>query len=189
MVNAVDAGAPTMVVKSFEFHDHYCPGVTSGILMADYIKKHLPLSPGGSYFVHSVQPWCKDDAFLVMLNTTPGKGGYAVFHPTDQDRAAWPEALQDAATIFYRRNPETDVWDGLVLGFRWGETDCPDFGKSMVGKLCGDLYYLKHLSAPEKFVAVLHAFQLPKGVHPKTYARPGVNPLLEPGLAPARTGK
>ena len=43
MANAVDAGAPTRVVKAFEFHDHYCPGVSSGIMMADFIKQHLPL--------------------------------------------------------------------------------------------------------------------------------------------------
>jgi formylmethanofuran dehydrogenase subunit E-like metal-binding protein len=52
-------------------------------MMADYVKKHLPLEQGGSYFVQSVQPWCKEDALLIMLNATPGKGGYAVTYPTE----------------------------------------------------------------------------------------------------------
>ncbi|MCI5193547.1 MAG: hypothetical protein D3915_10555 [Candidatus Electrothrix sp. AU1_5] len=42
VANALSVGVPTTVVRSFELHDHYCPGVTSGILMAEYIKKNLP---------------------------------------------------------------------------------------------------------------------------------------------------
>ena len=183
MINAVLAGAPTNVVKSFEFHDHYCPGVTSGILMANYVKTNFPIAPGGAYFVQSVQPWCKEDALLVMLNTTPGKGGYAVSYPTDEDKARWLPEAKDAATIFYRKNPATGAWDGIILGFGWDrKTDCPDFGKSMLGKLCSDLFFLKHLQTPEKFVKTVHTFVLPKGVEPKEYARPGINPMAAIGL-------
>lgn len=71
----------------------------------------------------------------------------------------------------------------MVLGFDWDrKNDCPDFGKSMLGKLCSDLYFLKHLDTPENYVKVLHTFQLPKGIHPKAYARPGVNPMAALGL-------
>lgn len=183
MANAVDAGAPTRVVKTFEFHDHYCPGVSSGIMMADFIKQHLHLAPNGKYFIQSVQPWCKEDALIVMLNTTPGKGGYAVTYPTDADKARWTDAAKDAATIVYRKNPETGIWDGMVLGFTWPETGCPDFGKSVVGKLCGDLFFIKNLQSPEKFVKVIHRFTLDEGVGPKAYARPGVDPMILLGLA------
>ena len=185
MANAVDAGAPTRVVKAFEFHDHYCPGVSSGIMMADFIKQHLPLAPNGKYFIQSVQPWCKEDAFIVMLNTTPGKGGYAVTYPTDADKARWTDTAKDAATIVYRKNPETGIWDGMVLGFTWLETGCPDFGKSVVGKLCGDLFFIKNLQSPEKFVKVIHRFTLDEGVDPTAYARPGVDPMMLLGLARA----
>ena len=186
MVNAVLAGAPASVVKSFEFHDHYCPGVTSGIMMANYVKTHFPIKPGGAYFVHTVQPWCKEDALLVMLNTTPGKKGYAVNYPTGADKSKWSASVEKAATIFYRKNPGTNTWDGLILGFDWDrKTDCPDFGKSMLGKLCSDLFFLKHLRTPEKFVKPVHTFVLPKGVDPKDYARPGVDPMAALGLLSA----
>jgi len=33
IVNAISEGAPSYAVRAFEFHDHYCPGVTSGIIM------------------------------------------------------------------------------------------------------------------------------------------------------------
>ena len=48
IANAVAADAPIWAVHSFEFHDHYCPGVTSGILMGQYIKENFPAD---SYFI------------------------------------------------------------------------------------------------------------------------------------------
>ncbi|MFO8083172.1 MAG: FmdE family protein [Desulfobacterales bacterium] len=58
----------------------YCSGVTSGILMAEYLKKHFPVEKGG-YFIHTVDPWCREDALLVLLNATPNKRSYAVSYP------------------------------------------------------------------------------------------------------------
>ncbi len=178
IANAVAAGAPTCAVRSFEFHDHYCPGVTSGILMALYLKTFFPLASGGSYFVQTVRPWCKEDGLLVMLNTTPGKRGYAVTYPTDEDIAGWPDWAQNAATIVYRRNPDSDTWDGVVLGYEGGDTGCPDYGHSVMNKLCADLWQLERLDQPENFIPVLKAFKLPEGGSPQDYARPGVDPIL-----------
>ena len=62
-------------MRAFEFHDHYCPGVTSGVLMIQYLKKHFPPGKRG-YCVHTIDPWCKEDALLVLLNATPCKKGY-----------------------------------------------------------------------------------------------------------------
>ena len=77
IANAVAKGAPSSAVRAFEFHDHFCPGVSSGILMASYIQHHFPRGTG-SYFIHTVNPWCNEDALLVLLNTTPGKNSYCV---------------------------------------------------------------------------------------------------------------
>jgi formylmethanofuran dehydrogenase subunit E-like metal-binding protein len=178
IANAVAAGAPTCAVRSFEFHDHYCPGVTSGILMALYLKTSFPLPSGGSYFIQSVSPWCKEDALVVMLNTTPGKKAYAVTYPTAEDIAAWPEWARNASTIAYRKDPASGTWDGVVLGVEWGNTDCPVYGNSVIDKLCTDLWYLKRLDQPEEFIKVLYEFELPAGVDPYSYARPGVDPIL-----------
>jgi formylmethanofuran dehydrogenase subunit E-like metal-binding protein len=176
IANAVAAGAPVYAVRAFEFHDHYCPGVTSGILMVNYLKKRFPPNDGG-YFIHSVSPWCKEDALLVLLNTTPGKNGYALDHPTDEDKAKWKPEAKDACTIVYRENKQTGRWDGQVLGFKFGETGCPDYGNPMLGKLCADLWYLNHMDEAEKFLTVIKEFNLPEGVAPKTWARPGVDPM------------
>ncbi len=183
IANAAAAGAPAYAVRSFEFHDHYCPGVTSGIMMAQFAKENLPLaSASGSYFVQGVQPWCKEDALMVMLNATPGKRGYAVTFPADADKARWLPEFQNASTIIYRKDGDTGRWDGRVLGFAWGATDCPTFGNGVIDKLCTDLWYLERLDSPEDYVSVLHSFTLPEGASPKDYARPGVDPMEMLGL-------
>lgn len=164
-----------------EFHDHYCPGVTSGILMALYLKENFPLETG-KYFIHSVQPWCKEDALLVILNATPGKKGYAASYSTPEDRENWIDGMENASTIAYRMNSSTGVWEGIVVSFTWVETGCPSYGHSVLDKLCSDLYYLEQLDHPEDFVTILHEFELPEGVAPLDYARPGVDPMEMLGL-------
>jgi formylmethanofuran dehydrogenase subunit E-like metal-binding protein len=169
VANALSVGVPTTVVRSFELHDHYCPGVTSGILMAEYIKKNLPSEKG--YFVQTIQPWCKEDALIVLLNATPGKRSYSTIYPTDADIASWAQWAQEASTVVYRYDSASDSWKGTALGFDWGEgTSCPDYGHSVMNKLCRDLEFVDQMDSPENFVTEVKNFDLPAGVHPKEYA-------------------
>lgn len=180
IVNAIEAGAPAYAVRSFEFHDHYCPGVTSGILMANYVRKFFAKE---SYFVQSISPWCKEDALLVMMNTTPGKKGYAVSYATDEDKTKWIQGFESAATIIYGKDAETEIWEGILLGFEWaGETGCVEYGNSVLDKLCTDLYYLDYLDTPESYVKILREFEIPEGQTPADWARPGVDPMAKLGL-------
>lgn len=172
------AGAPTYAVRAFEFHDHYCPGVTSGILMALFIQDCFMLDAGGSYFIQTVQPWCKEDALIVMLNATPGKRGYAVTYPTSDDMVVWPDWAANASTIVYYKAPGENRWIVLVLGYEGGDTGCPDYGHSVMNKLCSDLWYLDRLDQAGRFINVLRRYELDDGVDPKSYARPGVDPIL-----------
>ncbi|BBO82320.1 hypothetical protein DSCO28_28860 [Desulfosarcina ovata subsp. sediminis] len=178
IANAVAEEAPGYAVRSFEFHDHYCPGVTSGILMAQYVKTFYPLDTGGSYFVQGVSPACKEDALLVMLNTTPGKKGYGVTYPTSEDIANWPTWAQSARNIIYWKETSSSSWVALVLEKQSGTTGCPDYGNSVLNKLCSDLWYLERLDQPEEFITVLKAITLPDGTVPKDFARPGVDAIL-----------
>lgn len=181
IANAVAAGAPADTVRAFEFHDHYCPGVTSGILIANYLKKHFPAGDGG-YFIQSVSPWCKEDALIAILNTTHGKKGYAVYYPSDEDMAGRTTEAASADTIVYRENASAEKWEGLVIGFKWAATSCPETGNSYVDKLCSDLWYLERVKAPEEFVGVVKRFELPEGTIPTDWARPGVDPLEKLGM-------
>jgi formylmethanofuran dehydrogenase subunit E-like metal-binding protein len=190
IANAIAEGVPVGVARAFEFHDHYCPGVSSGVLMADYLKKHFAPGPGGRYFVYAVEPWCKEDALLVLLNATPGKRGYAATYPSDSDKAGRLPEAKDACTIVYRENPQTQKWDGLVLSFQWAETGCPKTGNGLLDRLCADLWYLKRMDKPEDFVKVVKTFDLPEGINPRDWARPGVDPMERLGLMqPLQTKK
>jgi formylmethanofuran dehydrogenase subunit E-like metal-binding protein len=181
IANAVAAGAPPYAVRAFEFHDHYCPGVTSGIIMARYLKAHFPPGKSG-YFVHALEPWCKEDALLVLLNATPGKRSYAVSYHTDVDLARRTPEAKNASTIIYRQNDQTQRWEGLILAFEWAETSCSNTGNMVIDKLCVDLWYLKRMERPEDFVKVVKTFELPEGTSPRDWARPGVDPLKMLGL-------
>ncbi len=183
IINTLAQSAPAYAVRAFEYHDHYCPGVTSGIMMVNYLKKHFSSMPDGNYFVQSVQPWCKEDALMTLLNATPGKGGYSALYSTEADRAAWKPEAKDAATIVYREDKNTKKWDGVVLGFKWTDAGCKDFGKgSIMTKLCQDLWYLEKLNQPEDFVKEIKRFELSAGQTPKDMARPGVDPMKLLGL-------
>lgn len=118
----------------------------------------------------------------MTLNATPGKGGYSATYAAAENIASWPAwANSDgnaAATIVYRSDPDTGVWDGQVLGFTWGATDCPSYGNSVIDKLCMDLWYMQRLDQSENFVTVMREFELPAGLAPKSLARPGSDPIL-----------
>jgi formylmethanofuran dehydrogenase subunit E-like metal-binding protein len=155
--------------------------VISGIFMAGYVQTHFPPGKSG-YFVHSVDPWCKEDALMVLLNATPGKKKYAVTYPSKEDRAGRLPEVETAATIVYRQDDQTRQWEGIILGFDWADTACPKTGNVIIDKLCMDLWYLEQIDSPETFVKVLKTVSLPDGVSPIDWAGPGTDPLKMMGL-------
>ena len=66
---------PYDFLKSAELHNHICPGLTSGYLMAHYILNRYPLANGERYTVVASPVWCKEDALQVIMDCTPGKKG------------------------------------------------------------------------------------------------------------------
>ncbi|MBN1568825.1 MAG: hypothetical protein JXA73_13330 [Acidobacteria bacterium] len=182
IANAVAAGAPEYVVRTFEVHNHYCPGVTSGILMAQYVKTHFP-SPKSGYFVLALEPYCKEDALMLLLNAKPATKNYAVLYPTDSDKALRVPEAKNASTIVCRKNEKTGRWEGLVLAFEWPVTSCPETGNDIVDKLCADLWYLERIGRPEDYVKVVKEFELPEGVKPTDWTKPAQDPLKGIGLA------
>jgi formylmethanofuran dehydrogenase subunit E-like metal-binding protein len=181
IANAVAAGAPAYVIRTIEYHNHFCPGVTSGILMALYVKNNFSAGKSG-YFVHTLEPWCKEDALMLLLNATPATESYAVSYPADADKAARSQEAKNASTIIYRKNEKSNRWEGLVLAFEWPDTACPKRG-GVTDKLCADLWYLGRLGKPEEFVKVVKRFELPDGISPKDWTKPGTDPLRKLGLA------
>jgi formylmethanofuran dehydrogenase subunit E-like metal-binding protein len=66
-------GAPYDFLKCCEYHNHYCPGVTSGYFIAQLIAEKYPKNENEHYLWFACPPWCKDDAVSTMLDLTPGK--------------------------------------------------------------------------------------------------------------------
>ena len=184
IVLAVVHGAPTDVIQSILFHDHYCPGVTSGIMLARYLMRDYP---AGSYFVYSMPPWCKDDALQIILNNTPGKKGYAVTYLTDADLARLDHGKPEYANIagvFFRR--VSGAYQGIVLAFDFDAAAQVAVGDytaefpSWQTKLKYDVELLKYMDTPEAFTSTLFTFTADRS--PSEYARPGVDQLEAFGL-------
>jgi formylmethanofuran dehydrogenase subunit E-like metal-binding protein len=111
-------GAPYELLKTVEFHNHICPGVTSGTSgynIIEYLDENLPLqSSKQNYEIIGCPPWCKDDAFQVIFDKTVGKR-FVAMHLTPEDSAQLP----GAAGIYIRWDKTTDTGHGLVLAFNW----------------------------------------------------------------------
>ena len=99
------------------FHDHLCPGVTSGLFLAKYVEEKLPINniTAESYKVIACPNWCKDDLLQMRWDATPGKSGMFVMALTDAEKKAVP----NIAGIYIRWNDTAKSGDALALGFNW----------------------------------------------------------------------
>lgn len=188
IVNAAAKGAPQDLVKSVLYHDHFCPGVTSGYLLANYLERELPLNtPSQSYFIISAPVWCKEDALQTVLNTTPGKSGMAIIPMNDKSKEMLIPEAKNLAGIYFRTDAKSKKSEGLVLAFDFSKGEALsglDKG-NLLGwekKLKTVLWELDNLDKPELFVAVLKRVELNDGESPQDYVQPGVNPLAKLGL-------
>ena len=179
--NAAVAKCPDELITAIEVHDHYCPGVTSGVLLVRFIRNRLfPDDPETNCFVLGLDPWCKEDALITLLNATPGKKGYGVIYPDKDGVAAWPEPLNQASTaVFFQK--EGQPWQGWILGFDFAKAKKLYSGPKTAGKILNklgmDLWFLEYLDRPETFVSVLKTVEFKAGQSPKMLLRPGVDPV------------
>ncbi len=197
--NLLLENAPYDLIRSVQYHDHYCPGVTSGYFLVRYLKKHFPLTDEyGSYFVLSIPPYCKDDALITLLNATPGKRGYGVFYLTAEDKAMLKDGAQNIAGVFFRWNGDAGApeGEGTILSFdftevraanNWGEKTAWNWWES---RLKMNLWCLGQLDHPERFISEIPfngepTFNLTdiSGIaQPRELVRPGSDPLVILGL-------
>lgn len=160
-------GAPYDLLKCAEFHNHLCPGVTSGYFIAKFIRKHYPLGKGQSYRFIACPPWCKDDAIQVLLDLTPGKKGLYVMDLSEEQKGALPDP--DVAGILVLWEEDKKAGRAVVLKFNWEEAyrasgvraekirpaggmNNPLFWTSRIKAALGLISYLDE---PERFVGVL----------------------------------
>jgi formylmethanofuran dehydrogenase subunit E-like metal-binding protein len=156
VANVWAKGAPYDFLKSAELHNHICPGLTSGYLMAHYILRQYPLQDGERYTVVACPVWCKEDALQVVLDCTPGKKSLIVkdLSASQLDRIAVP----NPAGLLLIWNPRRKTGRGVALSFDFDRlralvpADTP--------KAASVLAAVDHLDQPERFVSAAAEFPL-----------------------------
>ena len=154
--NAWAEGAPYDFLKSAELHNHICPGLTSGYLMAHFILDHYPLEKGQRYTIISSPVWCKEDAFQVVMDQTPGKRGLVV-KPLSKGQKEKISIPNPAGMVL--------IWDkkqkkgkGVALSFDFNTLK--GLYPKNTPKAASILYTAQYLSSPDKFVSAAKEFNL-----------------------------
>lgn len=141
------------------FHDHLCPGVTSGLFLAKYVEEKLPINniSAESYKVIACPQWCKDDLLQMRWDATPGKSGMFVMALTDAEKKAVP----NIAGIYIRWNDTAKHGDALALAYNFSAVQLPQWnGPAWGSKLYQDIVLMDYVDRPETFISVIKEFDV-----------------------------
>ena len=189
-------GLPNDFLKVAELHDHICPGLTSGYLIAEYLKKNLPSSdPRNEYTIIAIPPWCKDDALIQIFETNVGHKRLYVKHLTKEQMGQLPEYAKNVANIVIRWEKGAEKGDGIVVAFDWDKA-FEDTGTSRKDlkafdtyrwwwmRLKMDIWMMDYLDKPEALVSTIKEFTVSSPAEIDKLKSAGVNPLVELGIMP-----
>ena len=193
IANSWAMGAPYDFLKCCEFHNHLCPGLTSGYFIAKVILDKYPLNKGEKYVFIACPPWCKDDAIQVLLDLTPGKRSLFVKQLTDPQKRGC--AAANVAGILVIWKLKENRGKGVIFQFDW-EKACkvsgvkrknfmPKGGKKnpvfWTTRVKCDWGLMPYLKRPDEFVNVVKEFEVsPEMLRRLTMA--GVDPYKEIGF-------
>ncbi len=188
--NTWSAGAPWHLTQGALFHNHFCPGVTSGYIIAKWLLKNAPLEAGESYNIIGLPHWCKEDSLMSALDVTPGKGGYFATSWTDEQKRALPEDVaRDIAGFYIKVKRENRAFKSakvLVLGFdfhkeeffEWvGENKHPELSNLQLA-----LWAFERLDRLDYFVSVIKEVEISDEQEYERLLAPGGDPLKLVGL-------
>lgn len=177
IANVWASGGPYDFLKAAELHNHICPGLTSGYLIARYILDHYPMKKEEQYTVIASPVWCKEDALQVILDCTPGKKRLIV-KPLSKAQTKKISVAEPAAILL--------VWDeknktgkGMALSFSFDTLKalCPKDSP----KLTMVLSALPYLNDPDRFVSTAAVFDLDEALY-NNLKQAGSNPYEIAGL-------
>jgi len=177
-------------IQASAFHDHLCPGVTSGYMLANYVESKLPINNTNSesYKVIACPPWCKDDALQLLWDATVGKKNMFVMALTTTESEALKEKYNqsEVAGIFVRWNSTAKQGDALVLGFNWTKmyelTGTANWkGPSWAQMLVMDVEMMDYWSQPEVAVDTLKEFKVDQAKMDQMQGA-GMHPLKVAGV-------
>jgi len=127
------------LMQCLEIHNHFCPGVSSGYVLANWMETNYPLNEGVSYTVFSCPNWCKEDVFVKRWDATPGKSGTWVAALTDEEKAALGGSPAGIFVVSDSGNMKA-----VVLGFDFDlvREGCGGAGSDWVSKYKMDLWLM-----------------------------------------------
>nr|WP_319392590.1 FmdE family protein [uncultured Desulfobacter sp.] len=175
--NAWAEDAPYDFLKSAELHNHICPGLTSGYLMAHFILDHYPLEQGQKYTIISSPVWCKEDAFQVVMDQTPGKRGLVVKPLSDEQKENI--SIPNPAGMVLIWDKKLKKGKGVALSFDFNTLK--GLYPKETPKAASILYTAQYLSSPDKFVSVANEFALDETLFNRI-REAGSNPWAVAGL-------
>ena len=196
LCNVWAKGLPNDFLKCAELHDHICPGLTSGYLIAEFLKEELPSSdPRSEYTIIAIPSWCKDDVLITIFETNVGHKRMFVKWLTKDQMQMLPKEAKNVANIVIKEDQKTGEREGIVLAFDWNKvfegtgtnaTDLRDFGtyKWWWVRLKQDMWLMDYFYSPETFVSILKRFTVDSPAEIEELKSAGVNPLVELGIMP-----
>jgi formylmethanofuran dehydrogenase subunit E-like metal-binding protein len=166
--NVWAAGATYDFMNAAAFHDHLCPGVTSGYMLIKYVEKVLPITnKTAEIYVDIGSPnWCKEDAYQMIWDSTPGKNSMFVMALSPEDEAALTKKYGiRPAGIIIRWNDVAKKGRGIALGFNFDllseEIGVANWtGPSWAPKLVQDIGMIPYVDKPEYAIKTLKEFDL-----------------------------
>ncbi len=192
-------GRPRELLAAAQFHNHICPGQTSGYFILKYLDEYLPLeTPSQQYQIIAIPPWCKDDTLQWNLEASIGNKNYVAKDLTTEQQDKLPANAKNVAGIFIRWDRATGTGDGLVLAFNWTKayqisavSSSDIFGpqafvtyKWWWGRLKMDLGMMDYLDEPETLVETIMEFDVNSQSELSNLKSAGVNPLVVLGVMP-----
>jgi formylmethanofuran dehydrogenase subunit E-like metal-binding protein len=114
-------GPPWPLLQAATFHDHFCPGVNAGYIVAEYCRDKMPLRPGEQYIFVTAPGKCAADALQVIFNTTAGKSSGYTMAIAPALSAKYRKEKVEPMTIAMCVNRKADICDGAVIGFDWNK--------------------------------------------------------------------
>ncbi len=192
IANAWGYGAPYDLLKCAELHNHLCPGLTSGYLIAEYIREKYPLGTGESYTWIGCPNWCKEDAIQVLLDLTPGKTSL-ISKQRSGELFAKEKPLAGILIIW---NDTTKSGSGVAFQYDWGkmcnlsDTNLSDFkppgGKTnplfWTTRIKGSLGFIPYIDQLETFVSLASDEFTVTSEQLNRVKEAGVDPYVEFGL-------
>ena len=197
ITNAWAKGAPYDFLRCCEFHNHLCPGVSTGYQIVQSILEKYPLKKGENYAWIACPPWCKDDAVQILLDLTPGKQNLFVKNLSpDQKKAVAGEKPDDnIAGVLIIWNKNAKKGRAVALRYDWGkafqvseikrENFRPKGGKTnplfWTTRVKFNSGLMPYLNKPAGFVKVVKEMEVSPQVYTKMTLA-GVNPYEVMGL-------